>query len=92
VNGIGDWIRLANIFLAGGSLFVLLLTLLRRWEQLTPRIRRIGASCALILFVIAYGSGEAMSSDVPPGVRAVMMLVALASLVGSLLWHFDEGL
>lgn len=92
MNSLADWVRLANILLAGGSLFVLLLTLLRRWESLTPRIRRIGASCALILFVIAYGSGEALSSDVPPGVRAVMMLVALAALVGSLLWHFDEGL
>ena len=92
MNSVADWLRLANVVLAGGSLFVLILTLLRRWDTLSPRIRRIGVSCGLVLFVIAYGSGEAASKDVPPGMRVGMMLVALSALVASLLWHFDEGL
>lgn len=87
-----DALRWANVVLAGASLAVLIVTLMRRWGAITARDRRIGTSCALVLFVIAYGSGEAASQEVPLGLRVVLMFLALSCLAASLLWHFEEGL
>jgi hypothetical protein len=85
-------IRWVNVVLAFASLAVLVGTLTRRWDVLSHRIRRIGIAFCGVMAVIAYGSGEAASQDVPPGIRVVLMFLSLAGLVGALLWRFDEEL
>lgn len=85
-----DVLRWLNVFMAAGAASLLMASTIRRWEGLSPRVQRITVWFIVILLVIAYGSGEAAAQNAPEGLRVIMMLLALAGLIGTLLYRFNE--
>lgn len=82
--------RWANATLACASAAVMIATVMRRWEQLTPRIRRIGCWVVVLLIVAAYGSGEAAAESAPVGARVALGMVSLTGLLASMLYRFHD--
>lgn len=87
-----DLMRWGNVALASISVALLTATTIRRWDLLPKRIRRISVWFILILAVTAYGSGEAATQEVPPGYRVLLMLLALAGLIVTILYRFNDDL
>lgn len=59
-----------------------------RVNTMSPRLKRVVPWFIVLLVVITYGCGEAAASHVDGGVRLLLLPLALAGLVGSMLIGF----
>ena len=55
-------LRIANIVLSAAACHLLLVTVIRRWDQLTRRIKRISIAMCGLLVYICYGTAEAIAN------------------------------
>lgn len=85
-----DWARWANIFLSGLAVVLLTMGAVTRWDHMPKRFKRMTPWVIGTYVIIAYGSGEALASDVAPGLRVALMLVALCGLVVALVWRMGD--
>lgn len=84
-----DWLRWANIALSSLVVVLLVMGAVARWDHMPKRFQRITPWVILTYVIIAYGSGEALASDVEPGLRVGMMLLNLCGLLVALVWRMD---
>ena len=85
-------LRLTNIGLSAIACHLLVVTMVRRWDSLTRRLRRITPWLCALLAYICYGTGESLALDVEPGPRIPVLTVVLIGLIWSILWRFNEDL
>lgn len=87
---IPDWLRWANVALAGLVVMLLVMGTIARWRVMPGRLRRIVPWIICTYVVLAYGSGEAARQDTPPGVRVALTACVLSGLVVALLYRIGE--
>lgn len=85
-----DFLRWANVILAAGVVTALTAESHAYWHRLTLREKRSRPWIICVFACIAYGSGEAATQEVPPGVRVVWMVLALSGLVIALTHRIDD--
>lgn len=90
MTALSEALRWANVLLAFLSLAAMTAIIVRRWDSLPRRLRRVAIGVCMLLATVAYGSGEAARQDAPLGLRVVMAFVSLAVLAWAVLWPFDE--
>lgn len=85
-----DWLRWANIALSGLVVVLLTMGAVARWDHMPRRFKRMTPWVIFTYVIIAYGSGEALSQDVDPGLRVGLMLLNLCGLVVALVWRMGD--
>lgn len=83
---LADATRLTNLVLGTGLMWVAMLRLIRDWPRWTRRERVVRVHLTAYLFVIAYGTVEALASDTPPGSR-VFLVTAVHTSFALALWR-----
>lgn len=94
-----DWLinwdvgRVVNAVLSSIVVMVMIMGLMRHWDEMPRKVRHIGPWVIGTYVIIAYGSGSlaAEPGDIPAGYRVGLMMLNLTGLLIVLLWHFDEG-
>lgn len=92
VDTLGDIARWATVVLAFVSCAALLASIIRHWDTLSDRIRRLGLGVCLLLAANAYSAGEAATSDVPVGIRTFLILFSMMALALSIFWDYNEDM
>lgn len=82
-----DWLRWANVALSCLVVVLLVAGATARWDHMPPRFKRITPWVICTYVIIAYGSGEALATDVEPGLRIGLMALNLCGLLVALVWR-----
>ena len=86
-----DVLRLLNIMLSVIAQVGLTMAVVFRWEEFTPRLRRITPWLISVFAVWCYGIGEQLANETEPGLRVPLATLVLLGLDSSLFYHFREG-
>lgn len=78
-------LRWVNMVLAFVALAMMVGSVTHAWHTAPRHDRHIGLAHCAMLVTIAYGSGEALTQSVPPGIRIVLMAGSLVYLIIGLL-------
>jgi hypothetical protein len=79
-----DLVRVANLTLGTLVLFICFLRLTRDWPRYSRRARLVRVHLCGYVFVITYGTAEAMSQHSPAGPRIIMLLAVHVSFLAAL--------
>jgi cation transport ATPase len=92
LDAITSWEFLRWVNMIGAVLVVTLLIAgtMKRWAVMPGRYKRMAPWVIATYVVIAYGSGEALATEVRPGYRIVMMTCVLLGLILALLYGLDD--
>lgn len=82
--GAYEVVRVANLVLGTLVMFVSFLRLTRDWPAYSRRARLVRVHLCGYVFVITYGTAEAMSQHSPAGPRIIMLLAVHASFLAAL--------
>lgn len=85
-----DFLRWANTIGAIIVVALLIAGTMARWHLMPPRYKRMSPWIISTYVVIAYGSGEALASDVEPGYRILMMFCVLLGLIVALVYRLED--
>lgn len=86
---IAELIRIASAVLATVAFAFWIRNAIRAWPERDRHDRRVIVAMGILLAIIAYGCGEAATSDLPLYPRTVLTALSLAGLVVTLLWDDD---
>jgi hypothetical protein len=86
----GDSIRWINVVLSSLVVALLIAGAWLRWDSMPRRFRRITPWVICTYVILAYGSGEAATSDASPGIRVSLLLLDLIGLVIALLYRIGD--
>lgn len=81
-----DFVRSANLALSVGLFTTCMMRVVRDWAAWTERERVVRAHLTAYLFVLAYGTVEALAAGVEPGVR-ILLLLAVHFSFAVALWR-----
>lgn len=84
-----DWMRWTNVVLSGLVVVLMMAGATARWDHMPARFKRITPWVICTYVIIAYGSGEALATDVDPGLRVGLMLLNLCGLLVALVWRLQ---
>lgn len=79
-----EMIRLLNLFLSIALLFVANMRVTRDWRHWTRREKVVRIHLSAYLFILAYGTAEAMTQDAAIGLRIFMLLAVHVSFAAAL--------
>lgn len=85
-----DYVRWFNVALSSLVVALLIAGAVTRWDVMPKRFKRISPWVIATYVIIAYGSGEAATSDTPPGFRVFLLALTLTGLVIALLYRIDD--
>lgn len=83
-------IRWTSACLSMTAAALLIASYMWRVNTMSARLKRIVPWFIVLLLVITYGCGEAASAHAEGGLRVVLLPLALAGLVGSMLIGFGS--
>lgn len=87
-----DWdiVRWINVALSSLVVALLIAGSVTRWNVMPQRFKRIAPWVIATYVIIAYGSGEAATSNTSPGFRVILLALALIGLVIALLYRIGD--
>ena len=91
-----DWLswdvfRWVNMICAIAVVALLIMGAMHRWSTMPIRFKRITPWIIATYVVIAYGSGEALATDVEPGYRILLMMCVLLGLITALVYRMGDN-
>lgn len=84
MDALYDLIRVANLVLSIGLLYVVNMRVVRDWPRFTRRERVVRVHLNAYLAMLAYGTAEVLAMDTPPGLRVLFLLAVHCSFAGGL--------
>lgn len=85
-----DMVRWFNVVLSSVVVALLIAGSVMRWDVMPKRFRRITPWVISTYVIIAYGSGEAATSNTSPGYRVLLLALTLIGLVIALLYRIGD--
>lgn len=79
-----DTLRYVNVGLSSSAVILVIVISILRMDQITTVEKILIPPSVGVLAVIAYGSGETAHQDIEFGIRLILLMVALLSLVVAL--------
>lgn len=76
-----ELVRLANLVLSVALMLICMLRIARDWPDWNHRERVVRVHLTAYLFVIAYGTIEAIAAGVDPGARIFLLFAVHASFL-----------
>lgn len=86
----GDTLRWINVFLSSMVVALLIAGAWLRWDTMPRRFKRITPWVICTYVILAYGSGEAATSDASPGLRVSLLVLDLIGLIIALLYRIGD--